>query len=138
MDYNHELVNALGGEINKALKENNKPLVDAINNLAMNTGNKTTREYNELKKKYTELENNFKKSDCILKSIITMYTFVIFNYNHLGGSLNSDKVVQIIDQRYEDIQNHRKGFMPDDVFETIIDISNEVYEKLIRRINNGN
>lgn len=133
MDYNHELVNALGGEINKALKENNKPLVDAINNLAMNTGNKTTREYNELKKKYTELENNFKKSDCLLKSIITMYTLVVFNYNHLGEPLNSDKVVQIIDQRYEDIQNHRKGFMPDVLYENMINIGNEVYEKLMRR-----
>ena len=133
MDYNHELVGALGREINEAIKENNKPLIDAINNLAMNTGNKTTREYNELKKKYTELENNFKKSDCILKSIITMYTFTVFNHNYLSGTLNSDKVVEIMDNSYNDIQNHQKGFMPDDVFETIIDISNEVYEKLIRR-----
>lgn len=133
MDYNHQLVGALGREINAAIKENNKPLIDAINNLAMNTGNKTTREYNELKKKYTELENNFKKSDCMLKSIITMYTFVVFNHNYLNGPLNSDKVVQIIDSNYDDIQNHRKGFMPDVLYESILNTANEVYEKLIRR-----
>ena len=52
-----------------AMNRNNENLINAltssIDNLAMNTGNKTTREYNELKKKYTELENNFKKSDCL-------------------------------------------------------------------------
>ena len=120
-----------------AMNRNNENLINAltssIDNLAMNTGNKTTREYNELKKKYTELENNFKKSDCLLKSIITRYTFVVFNYNHSYGPLNSDKVVQIMDNSYNDIQNHQKGFMPDALFENMIDIANEVYEKLIRR-----
>ena len=123
----------LGEELSRVLEKSNKPLVDAINNLAMNTGNKTTREYNELKKKYTELENNFKKSDCLLKSIITMYTFVVFNHNYLDGSLNSDRIVKIMDQMYADIQNHRNGFMPDVLYENIINIGNEVFEKLMRR-----
>ena len=123
----------LGEELSRVLEKSNKPLVDAINNLAMNTGNKTTREYNELKKKYTELENNFKKSDCLLKSIITMYTFVVFNHNYLDGSLNADRIIKIMDQMYADIQNHRNGFMPDVLYENIINIGNEVFEKLMRR-----
>ena len=133
MDYNHELVGALGKEIDTAITKNSKMIVDAINNLAMNTGNKTTREYNELKKKYAELEKKYNKSDYLLKSIITMYTLIVFNHNHYYESLNSDKVVEIMDQTYNDIQNHQKGFMPDDLFETIIDMANEVYEKLMRR-----
>ena len=115
------------------LNKTNKPIIEAINNLAKNTGNKTTREYNELKAKYEELENKYKKSDSLLKSIIAMYTFVLINYNYSGGPLNSDRVVQIIDERYEDIQNHQKSFMPDALFENIIDIANEVYEKLMKR-----
>jgi hypothetical protein len=101
----------------------------------MNTGNKTTREYNELKKKYTELENNFKKSDCLLKSIITMYTIDMFSHNRYGydGPLNSDRIVEIMDQMYADIQNHRNSFMPDVLYENIINIGNEVFEKLMRR-----
>jgi len=123
----------LGEELDNVLKKSNKPLVDAINNLAMNTGNKTTREYNELKKKYAELENKYKKSDLLLKSIITMYTFVVFNYNCLGEPLNSDKVVEIMDRAYNDIQRHQNDFMPDVLYENIINTGNEVYEKLIGR-----
>ena len=132
MDYNHEFVGALGREIDKAITENSKGIVDAINNLAMNTGNKTIREYKELKKRYTELENKYNKSDCLLKFIIIIYTFATFNHNHLGG-LNSDKVVEIMDQTYNNIQNYQNGFMPDILFETMIDIANEVYEKLMSR-----
>lgn len=118
------------------MNRNNENLINAltasINNLAMNTGNKTTREYNELKKKYAELEKSFKKSDCLLKSIITMYTLVVFNHNYLDGSLNSDRIVEIMDHMYNDIQN-RKGFMPDVLYENMINVGNEVYEKLMRR-----
>ena len=133
MDYNQQLVNALGKEIDAAITENSKKIVNAIDNLAMNTGNKTTREYNELKKKYAELENNFKKSDYLLKSIITMYTLIVFNHNHYYESLNSDRIVKVMDQAYADIQNHRNGFMPDFLYENMINIGNEVYEKLMRR-----
>ena len=133
MDYNQQFVNALGKEIDAAIIKNSKMIVDAINNLAMNTGNKTTREYNELKKKYTELENNFKKSDFLLKSIITMYTFDMFSHNRYDEPLNSDRIVKVMDQAYADIQNHRNGFMPDVLYENMINIGNEVYEKLMRR-----
>lgn len=124
-------------EFLQTMERNNNNLINAlttsINNLAMNTGNKTTIEYNKLKKKYTELENKYKKSDSLLKSIITMYTLVVFNYNHLDGSLNSDRIVEIMDHAYDEIQNHRKGFMPDILYENIIHIGTEVYEKLMRR-----
>ena len=133
MDYNYELVGALGREINIAVTENSKRVVDAINNLAMNTGNKTTREYNELKKKYAELENKYKKSDSLLKSIITMYTLITFSHNYLGGPLNSDRIIEVMDSNYNDIQNHKNGFMPDVLYENMINTANEVYEKLIRR-----
>ena len=132
-DYNDELVGALGRKIDTAITENSKRIVDAINNLAMNTGNKTTREYNELKKKYTELENKYNKSNSCLRSIITLYTLIVFNHNLYYESLNSDKVVEIMDQTYNDIQHHKKGFMPDTLFESIINTANEVYEKLMRR-----
>ena len=124
-------------EFINTMERNNENLINAlttsINNLAMNTGNRTTREYNELKKKYTELENKYKKSDCILKSIITMYTFVIYNYNHLDMPLDSDKIIEIMDSNYADIQNHQKEFMPNVMYEKIINMGNEVYEKLIGR-----
>ena len=120
-----------------AMGQNNRNLINAltesINNLAMNTGNKTTREYNELKKKYTELENKYNKSDSLLKSIITIYSFVVFNYNHLGGPLNSDKIVEIIERRCEDVQKHDMGLITDEWYENIINIANEVHEKLMRR-----
>ena len=133
MDYNQQLVNALGKEIDAAITENSKRIINAINNLAMNTGNKTTREYNELKKKYAELENNFEKSDFLLKSIITMYTFDMFSHNRYDEPLNSDRIVKVMDQAYADIQNHRNGFMPDVLYENMINVGNEVYEKLMRR-----
>ena len=133
MDYNESLVDTLGRKIDTAITENSKSIVDAINNLAMNTGNKTTREYNELKKKYTELENKYNKSDSLLKSIITIYSFVVFNYNHLGGPLNSDKIVEIIERRCEDVQKHDMGLITDEWYENIINIANEVHEKLMRR-----
>lgn len=124
-------------DIINAMEQNNKNLINAlttsINNLAMNTGNRTTREYNELKKKYTELEHKYKKSDCLLKSIITMYTFTVFNHNYLDGPLNSDRIVKIMDQAYADIQNHRNVFTPNVMYEKIINMGNEVYEKLIGR-----
>ena len=124
-------------EFINTMERNNENLINAlttsINNLAMNTGNKTTREYNELKKKYTELENNFKKSDFLLKSIITMYTFDMFSHNRYDEPLNSDRIVKVMDQAYADIQNHRNGFMPDVLYENMINIGNEVYEKLMRR-----
>ena len=124
-------------EFINTMERNNENLINAlttsINNLAMNTGNRITREYNELKKKYTGLENKYKKSDCILKSIITMYTFVIYNYNHLDMPLDSDKIVEIMDSNYADIQNHQKEFMPNVMYEKIINMGNEVYEKLIGR-----
>ena len=124
-------------EFINTMERNNENLINAlttsINNLAMNMGNRTTREYNELKKKYTELENKCKKSDCLLKSIITMYTLTVFNYNYMDRPLNSDKIVEIMDRNYVDIQNHREGLMPDVLYEKIINMGNEVYEKLIGR-----
>ena len=131
-------------DIIRVMERNNNNLIDALtsslNNLAKNTGNKTIKEYNELKtkydeleKKYEELEKKYKKSDSLLKSIITMYTLVVFNYNRSDGPLNSDKVVEIIDRTYDDIQKHQTSYMPDVLYNSIIDTGNEVYEKLIRR-----
>ena len=133
MDYNYELVSALGKEISEALRKNNEPMVNAINNLAMNTGNKTTREYNELKKKYIELENKYNKSNSMLKSIITLYTLFVYNHNLMCGPINSNKILEIIDQTNDYIQKRQNSFMPDALYEDIINTSNEVYEKLIRR-----
>ena len=132
-DYNESLIDDLGKQISDALRENNKPIIDAINNLAKNTGNKTTRAYNELKTKYEELEKKYKKSDCLLKSIITMYTFIIYSHNYWGDTLNSDRIVEVMDETYNDIQSRQRGFIPDVLYDSIIDTSNEVYEKLIRR-----
>ena len=124
-------------DIINTMEQNNRNLINALtssmNNLAMNTGNKTTREYNELRQKYSELESKYEKSDLLLKSIITVYTFVVFNHNHISGPLNSDKIVEIIDQRYEDVQNNQKDLMPDVLYEKIINTANEVYEKLMSR-----
>lgn len=133
MSYQDTLVDNLGRHINNALRENNKPIIEAINNLAKNTGNKTTREYNELKDKYEELEKSFKKSDFLLKSIITMYTLVLINHNPLGGSLSSDNIVKIMDQTYDEIQKRKHGDIPNVLYESMIDTGNEVYEKLMRR-----
>jgi len=132
MSYQDTLIDNLGHHINNALRENNKPIIDAINNLAKNTGNKTTREYNELKTKYEELEKNFNAVDTLLKDIIIIYVLSIINRGCGAPAITSDNILKIMDSVYDNVQ-HLSGYPDDYLKSTITNISNEVYEKLRRR-----
>jgi hypothetical protein len=118
------------------MNQNNKNLINAltssINNLAMNIGNKTTREYNELKIKYEELEKNFNAVDTLLKDIITSYVLSIINRGCGAPAITSDNILKIMDSAYDNVQ-HLSGYPNDYLKSTITNISNEVYEKLRRR-----
>ena len=129
---NHE--QAFVEALNETLEKTNKPIVDAINNIAKNTGNKTTKEYNELKTKYEELEKNFINVDSLLKDTITLYTLSIIKYNQCGFTpLNSDNIIKIMDRDYEEVREHQNSPTPDVFYKSMFDRANEVYEKLRRR-----
>ena len=132
---NHDVayLSELGDELGRVFKDANEPIIEAINNLAKNTGNKTTREYNELKTKYEELEKKYSKADSLLKSIITINTMAIFNHGYRGDILTSDNVVEIMDESYKDFQEEQTKPFPNPIAKRVFDVSNEVYEKLMRR-----
>lgn len=116
------------------LNQTNKPIIDAINNLAKNTGNKTTKEYNELKTKYEELEKNFTNVDSLLKTTITLYTLSIIKHNQGGFvSLNSDNIIKIMDKEYMAFRESQNTSLSDILYKSMCDKANEVYEKLRKR-----
>ena len=129
---NHEI--AFAECLSEAIKDANEPIVNAINSLATNTGNKTTKEYNELKTKYKELEKNFIDVDSLLKTTVTLYTLSIIKHNQGSFvSLNSDTILKIMDEEYARFRESQNSPFPDVLYKSMCDKANEVYEKLRKR-----